>query len=101
MLRHGLFGLIMAGLLLLGPVPRASATDGHFLHGVGAINSAMGGAGIATPESLLGTFNLNPAGLVAFDRLRNPMPIPGTSVTNSMKEDSVLLQFSFVNEGDI
>jgi len=44
----------MVGLVLLGPVPRASATDGHFLHGVGAINSAMGGAGIATPESLLG-----------------------------------------------
>lgn len=70
MLRHGLFGLVMIGLLFLGPVPRASATDGHFLHGVGAINSAMGGAGISTPESLLGTFNLNPAGLMAFDRLR-------------------------------
>jgi long-chain fatty acid transport protein len=60
----------MAGLLLLVNVPRASATDGHFLHGVGAINSAMGGAGISAPESLLGTFNLNPAGLMAFDGLR-------------------------------
>ena len=44
MLRHRLFGLAIAGLLLLTNVPRASATDGHFLHGVGAINSAMGGA---------------------------------------------------------
>jgi long-chain fatty acid transport protein len=70
MLRHRLFGLAMAGLLLLVNVPRASATDGHFLHGVGAINSAMGGAGISAPESLLGTFNLNPAGLMAFDGLR-------------------------------
>ena len=70
MLRHGLSGLVMVGLLLLGPAPRASATDGHFLHGIGAINSAMGGAGISAPESLLGTFNLNPAGLMAFEGLR-------------------------------
>lgn len=60
----------MTGLAILAIAPRASATDGHFLHGVGAINSAMGGAGISTPESLLGTFNLNPAGLVAFEQLR-------------------------------
>jgi long-chain fatty acid transport protein len=70
MLRHRLFGLAMVGLLLLANVPRASATDGHFLHGIGAINSAMGGAGISAPEGLLGTFNLNPAGLMAFDGLR-------------------------------
>jgi long-chain fatty acid transport protein len=70
MLRHRLFGLAMLGLLLLTNVPRALATDGHFLHGVGAVNSAMGGAGISAPESLLGTFNLNPAGLTAFDGLR-------------------------------
>ncbi len=30
----------------------------------------MGGAGISAPESLLGTFNLNPAGLMAFEGLR-------------------------------
>jgi long-chain fatty acid transport protein len=45
----------------------AFATDGHFLHGVGAVNQAMGGAGVAAPKSLLGTFYLNPAGLMAFD----------------------------------
>lgn len=44
----------------------ASATDGHFLHGVGAINSAMAGIGIASPTSLLGAFYVNPAGLLAF-----------------------------------
>lgn len=44
----------------------ASATDGHFLHGVGAINSAMGGIGVASPSSLLGAFYVNPAGLLAF-----------------------------------
>jgi len=40
-----------------------SATDGHFLHGVGAVNSSMGGAGVAAPGDLLGSFYLNPAGL--------------------------------------
>jgi long-chain fatty acid transport protein len=57
--------LVMA--LAAGPL---SATDGHFLHGVGAVNSAMGGAGVAAPSSLLGTFYLNPAGLMAFDGTR-------------------------------
>ena len=54
--------------LALGLVvaPRAQATDGHFLHGVGAINSALGGAGVAGSSSLLGAFYVNPAGLIAF-----------------------------------
>jgi len=58
------------GVLLVTVTPSARATDGHFLHGVGAINSAMGGAGIAAPVSILGTFALNPAGLMAFDGVR-------------------------------
>jgi long-chain fatty acid transport protein len=57
-------------VLALALPATASATDGHFLHGVGAINSAMGGAGVASPRSLLGTFYLNPAGLMAFDGTR-------------------------------
>ena len=55
--------LIRATLLLAIASPVA-ATDGHFLHGVGAVNSAMGGAGVAAPGDLLGSFYLNPAGLV-------------------------------------
>ena len=52
---------------LAGGAPRdAHATDGHFLHGVGAINSAMGGIGVAAPGSLLGAFYVNPAGLLAY-----------------------------------
>ena len=52
---------------LVGLTPaRAHATNGHFLHGVGAINSALGGAGVAAPTSILGTFFLNPAGLATF-----------------------------------
>lgn len=52
--------------LLAGRASVASATDGHFLHGVGAINSAMGGVGVAGSSSLLGAFYVNPAGLRAF-----------------------------------
>ncbi len=48
----------------------ASATDGHFLHGVGAINSAMGGAGVAAPGDLMGSMYLNPAGLTTIEGVR-------------------------------
>src|SRR5262245_5656455 len=44
----------------------ARATDGHFLHGVGAINSAMGGVAMARSTSILGAFYVNPAGLAEF-----------------------------------
>lgn len=56
--------------LALAAASTASATDGHFLHGVGAVNSAMGGAGVATSNSLLGVYYLNPAGLMGFDGTR-------------------------------
>ncbi|HSG46808.1 MAG TPA: outer membrane protein transport protein, partial [Longimicrobiales bacterium] len=49
--------------LFLGWTSPASATDGHFLHGVGAVNSALGGAGVAARGDLLGSFYLNPAGI--------------------------------------
>jgi long-chain fatty acid transport protein len=48
----------------------AAATDGHFLHGVGAINSTMGGVGIAMPADVLGAVYTNPAGLMAFENTR-------------------------------
>jgi long-chain fatty acid transport protein len=57
--------LACIGLLFI-PGSAALATDGHFLHGVGAINSAMGGLGVAESSSILGAFYVNPAGLVAF-----------------------------------
>ena len=45
----------------------ARATDGHFLHGVGAVNSALGGAAVASNTSLLGSFFVNPAGLASYE----------------------------------
>ena len=56
-------GVVSALSLMLSIAQPASATDGHFLHGVGAVNSAMGGAGVAAPGDLMGAFYLNPAGL--------------------------------------
>jgi long-chain fatty acid transport protein len=51
---------LLAALLLLA-VPAAWAGNGHTLHGVGAVNSSMGGAGVALPIDTLGGLLLNPA----------------------------------------
>jgi long-chain fatty acid transport protein len=59
--------LALAALALALAPPRAAATDGHLLHGVGAVNSALGGIGVASNASLLGSFYVNPAGLASFD----------------------------------
>jgi long-chain fatty acid transport protein len=50
----------LAALALLA-APAAYAGDGHTLHGVGAVNSSMGGAGVALPIDTLGGLLLNPA----------------------------------------
>jgi long-chain fatty acid transport protein len=61
-------------IMVSGIVPftgsAAYATDGHFLHGVGAINQSMGGVGFAVTESLFGTYYLNPAGLTKYEGVR-------------------------------
>ena len=46
--------VLSAGFVLLGWSASAMATNGHFLHGVGAINSSMGGAAIGQAEDTLG-----------------------------------------------
>jgi long-chain fatty acid transport protein len=56
---------VPALILVLTPVT-GHATDGHFLHGVGAVNSAVGGIGVASNASLLGSFYSNPAGIASF-----------------------------------
>ncbi len=68
-LRASVRGVVPLLLLLFVAAP-LQATDGHFLHGVGAVNSAMGGAGVAAPGDLLGSFYLNPAGLLCHNGTR-------------------------------
>lgn len=48
------------------PAP-AWAGNGNALHGIGAVNSSMGGAGVALPNDALGALNLNPALLTQLD----------------------------------
>lgn len=42
-------------------VPVSGWAQGHMLHGVGPVNSAMGGAGAASPNESLGALTYNPA----------------------------------------
>src|SRR4030088_2869619 len=65
MRREVLVVLLLAATLLAAPAVWAG--NGHFLHGVGAVNSAMGGAGVALPNDTLGALNLNPALLTELD----------------------------------
>ena len=61
-------GVVFALFISMAWAPGASATDGHFLHGVGAINSAMGGVGVAgAKDDVLGALYHNPAGLMGLD----------------------------------
>lgn len=65
-MRHR-WSLVLTAVTALGLPATARATDGHLLHGVGAVNSALGGIAIASNASLLGSFFTNPAGLASFD----------------------------------
>ncbi len=87
MKRKATNSFLLCTALLVWTAGQARATDGHFLHGVGAINAAMGGAGVAAPTSLLGIYYLNPAGLMAFEGTRIEFGFemfkPDRSVTSS------------------
>ncbi len=77
----------LAAALLVAMPATARATDGHFLHGVGAVNSALGGAAVASNTSLLGSFFVNPAGLAAYSGTNVEMGFelmkPDRTVTSS------------------
>lgn len=55
---------IIISFVLFPAVPNpAWATNGHFLHGTGAVHSSMGGASIGAAEDTLGAIFNNPATL--------------------------------------
>jgi long-chain fatty acid transport protein len=58
------FALLLAATLAAAP---AWAGNGNALHGIGAVNSSMGGAGGGLPNDALGALNLNPALLTQLD----------------------------------
>lgn len=59
-------GLALA-VVLGSSLPAAWATNGHFLHGAGPVNQAMGGAGIAGFLDPIGVARWNPAGMVRLE----------------------------------
>lgn len=64
-MRSYLFVALVVATVMLRPA--AAAAQGHMLHGVGPVNSAMGGAGVAVPNESLGALTYNPALMVATD----------------------------------
>jgi long-chain fatty acid transport protein len=58
--------LIVGACMLLAALP-ALAGNGHFLHGVGAVNSSMGGVSTGLPVEVIGALNDNPALLTELD----------------------------------
>lgn len=86
-MRRGIGSVLLALTFLVGLAKSAHATDGHFLHGVGAVNSSMGGAGVAMKGDIIGSFYLNPAGLAGLDAsqvsLGFEMFKPGRTVTGT------------------
>src|SRR6516165_10307199 len=55
------FAVTLVVLLSIAAASAPAFAQGHMLHGIGPINSAMGGAGTALPEDSLAALNLNPA----------------------------------------
>lgn len=60
-------GCLALLVTFLTPAPAALAGNGHFTHGVGAINSAMGGVGTGMSTDLLGALARNPALLTQYE----------------------------------
>ena len=58
-MKRGWLGLIAAAGVWLAP--EAGWAQGHLMHGVGPVNSSMGGAGVALPNESLGALAFNPA----------------------------------------
>lgn len=125
--RCHLIAMLSAGMLAAGASP-VLATDGHLLHGVGAINSAMGGAAVASATSILGAFYVNPAGLAQFKASRTELgfemfkpartlrsnfgsasgstassseftPIPAFAWTRAMKDERIVLGVAGIGVG--
>ena len=63
----------------------AWAGNGNILHGVGAVNDAMGGAGVALPNDTLGALNLNPALLARLSGHRFEFSVEQADADNAVE----------------
>jgi len=59
--RRGLAPALAALAAVFVVASPAAAGNGHFIHGVGAVQSSMGGVGVALPVGTLGALYMNPA----------------------------------------
>jgi long-chain fatty acid transport protein len=76
--------LVLTLALGLAAAP-ARAGNGHFLHGVGAVNSSMGGAGVALPNDALGALHLNPALIARLDGHRMEFSVEQAEASNAVE----------------
>lgn len=102
-------GLVVTALVLgLLGLPGSSpvwAGNGHFLHGVGAVNSSMGGAGTGLPTDVLAALYRNPALLTQLEghnmafsielvtsepRVSSTVPTPFGPFTGTTEDDGGL-----------
>ena len=67
---HSVFCLLLAAAVSLLCSPRLFATDGHFLHGAGPVNEAMGGADTGICLDATGSIAWNPACTARFSGRR-------------------------------
>lgn len=82
MKRNVLVPLLASALLA---APAAWAGNGHNLHGIGAVNSSMGGAGVALPIDPLGSLLLNPALITHLDGSRFAFSAEYNTPSNSVE----------------
>ena len=61
------FSIVIGVVCALAFLPALARAQGHLLHGVGPVNSAMGGAGAALPLEAIGALHENPALIVKAD----------------------------------
>ena len=91
--------LLALGFCLVSARP-AAAGNGHFLHGVGAVNSALGGAGVALPNDALGALHLNPALLARLDGSRFQFSIESLDQKNAVESHIGPFSGRTEDEGD-
>ena len=82
----------------------AMAGNGHLLHGVGAVNSSMGGVSTGLPVEVIGALHANPAVLTSFEGYQVAFGAEiftdGPEATATFRSSPGRADGSFTTEGD-
>ncbi len=98
--RRPLAALALIGLAAAALPQPAAAGNGHFLHGVGAVNSALGGAGVAFPNDALGALALNPSLLGRLDGYQFQFSLENVDQQNAVESNVGPFSGRTEDEGD-